>query len=613
MTGRSFQSYLNALMNPGDTRREVCAIPGCRRASAARGLCATHYKRTLAGKDKVEIGLALGAGPSDTVEASIASGYGPAWSEVSERDKERIITRVQEAIEKKQGTLEGFNPLLFATRCGVNASISAHRAAQSAPRILARQVAKEEVRSEEQRRVMALRKRFPQLSEEFVNLARKDTAEKPVKAVSFRSVWRELFCGIRNADELSDTVLKRRVRMRENLQGRASNDLLGLLGWTVVDPDFRHLEDLRAKNDPERLPAEVQRLPDPPKVKPPRRELPERGFAVSLPKAGGRGRRPVDLTPWKHLFGQYSDSELALITGVAYATVRKYREMWGIPRTPGYLRKNPSKERLIAAIAVGSMAGKDLSNADLSDAKLFRASLSRSKLSGANLTNATLWGAKLYKSNLSGADLSGADLSTADLREADLSGANLSGADLGGAILTGANLTGATMPDGTRDVGHTSRPTAWAGMYPAGRGLLNMLFSPRLNPRKNPSQYWKDNIQKAVKAHKNRLNYALGDIYAEHDDRDMSGLDLSDTNLGYTNLRHVDLSRADLSFADLRGADLYGANLTGANLTGANLTRAFVHSVNLTGADLSGANLSGAELGGAILTGAMMPDGTIHP
>lgn len=342
MTGRSFQSYLNALMNPGDTRREVCAIPGCRRASAARGLCATHYKRTLAGKEKVEIGLALGAGPSDTVEASIASGYGPAWSEVSERDKERIITRVQEAIKKKQGTLEGFDPLLFATRCGVNASISAHRAAQSAPRILARQVAKEEVRSEEQRRVMALRKRFPQLSEEFVNLARKDTAEKPVKAVSFRSVWRELFCGIRNADELPDTVLKRRARMRENLQGRASNDLLGLLGWTIVDPDFRHLEDLRAKNDPERLPAEVQRLPDPPKVKPPRRELPERGFAVSLPKTGGRGRRPVDLTPWKHLFGQYSDSELALITGVAYATVRKYREMWGIPRTPGYLRKNPA-------------------------------------------------------------------------------------------------------------------------------------------------------------------------------------------------------------------------------------------------------------------------------
>ena len=42
-----------------------------------------------------------------------------------------------------------------------------------------------------------------------------------------------------------------------------------------------------------------------------------------------------------------------------------------------------------------------------------------------------------------------------------------------------------------------------------------MLRTPRLNPRKNPSQYWKDNIQKAVKAHQIRTDYVLGDIDSE--------------------------------------------------------------------------------------------------
>ena len=327
-------------LNPKDRRPEVCAIPGCGRASVSRGLCKTHYARTLTGKDKVEIGLSLGAGPSATVEGSIASGYGPAWSELGERDKDRIIKRVEEAIEKKQSTLERFDPLLFATRCGVNAAISAFRAAQTAPRILARQTAKEEVRSKEQLRVMELRKLFPQISEEFVRIAQSETAKNYVRAVAFRSVWRDVFCGI-PATEKQDTVLKRRYRMREQLANLASKDLLGLLAWDLVDVDFKHIADLRAQNDPERLPAEVprptdeqRRLADQQRRLAPRPDLPERGVAVRVPNRGG-GRATVDLTPWKHLFSEYSDRDIAAMSAVSYNTVRKYRELWGIPFASG--------------------------------------------------------------------------------------------------------------------------------------------------------------------------------------------------------------------------------------------------------------------------------------
>ena len=72
--------------------------------------------------------------------------------------------------------------------------------------------------------------------------------------------------------------------------------------------------------------------------------------------------------------------------------------------------------------------------------------------------------------------------------------------------------------------------------------------------RKNPSEYWKKNIQKALKAHQDRRPYVLGDIYSDRDDRDLSGLDLSGM---------------DLDGVDLHDADLSGAKLTGAKLEGA--------------------------------------------
>jgi uncharacterized protein YjbI with pentapeptide repeats len=122
--------------------------------------------------------------------------------------------------------------------------------------------------------------------------------------------------------------------------------------------------------------------------------------------------------------------------------------------------------------------------------------------------------------------------------------------------------------------------------------------------RRNPSEYWKKNIQKALKAHQDRLGYVLGDIYAAREDRDLSGLDLSGADLSYS----------DLMYADLRGANLYGANLSHAylveaDLRGANLSWTNLTSANLVGANLKGANITQAGMLGALIYNTTMPDG----
>jgi Pentapeptide repeats (8 copies) len=145
--------------------------------------------------------------------------------------------------------------------------------------------------------------------------------------------------------------------------------------------------------------------------------------------------------------------------------------------------------------------------------------------------------------------------------------------------------------------------------------------------RSNPSEYWKKNIQKAIKAHQDRNDRVLGDMYSSPDDRDLTGLDLSGAdlsgakltyanltgaNLTGANLRNANLTSANLHRANLFDADLIGAKLPSANLTYANLTDAYLLSANLTDANLTGADLRGTYLSGAILTGARMPDGSIH-
>ena len=150
--------------------------------------------------------------------------------------------------------------------------------------------------------------------------------------------------------------------------------------------------------------------------------------------------------------------------------------------------------------------------------------------------------------------------------------------------------------------------------------------------KSNPSEYWKKNVQKALKAYAARRAHLLGDIDSAREDRDLSGLDLSGANLRGDNLHFANLSKANLAGAKLTGADLEDSNLTGANLsgallTGANLTRAnligadlshaWLTSANLrdadlTNADLTGANLTFANLKRANLTGATMPDGKLN-
>jgi hypothetical protein len=148
--------------------------------------------------------------------------------------------------------------------------------------------------------------------------------------------------------------------------------------------------------------------------------------------------------------------------------------------------------------------------------------------------------------------------------------------------------------------------------------------------KSNPSEYWKKNIQKAIRAHQDRKPYLLGDISSDRDDRDMSGLDLYGADLTRADLSGADLSGADLTRAILSGANLTraklasanltdadlhdailsGADLTGADLTGADLTRASLFSVDLTGANLFGADLSGANMTGSKMIRVTMPDGT---
>ena len=125
--------------------------------------------------------------------------------------------------------------------------------------------------------------------------------------------------------------------------------------------------------------------------------------------------------------------------------------------------------------------------------------------------------------------------------------------------------------------------------------------------RSNPSEYWKKNIQKALKTHQNRTAYVLGDIHSDYD-RDLSGLDLSGMNLDGVDLRGANLIGANLKNATLRGANLSEANLSGANLSDANLSGATLFAADLTNADLSGAYLYAANL-----YWATMPNGTKHP
>jgi hypothetical protein len=67
------------------------------------------------------------------------------------------------------------------------------------------------------------------------------------------------------------------------------------------------------------------------------------------------------------------------------------------------------------AVAVTSLAGKDLRGADLSHRNLAGQDLSGSNLRGAILTGTNLRGANLHSTDLIGADLCGADLSGAEM------------------------------------------------------------------------------------------------------------------------------------------------------------------------------------------------------
>lgn len=167
------------------------------------------------------------------------------------------------------------------------------------------------------------------------------------------------------------------------------------------------------------------------------------------------------------------------------------------------------------------------------------------------------------------------------------------------------------------------------------------------NPRRNPSEYWKGNLQKSVKEGLNRRDYLFGDTSSALNDRDLSGANLEGADLALLNLSGANLRGAHLSYAhmeqvDLEGADLVNAELLGAKLqdsrlNGANMTNAHMDNVtltranlinanlsgasllgadltyaNLTGANLTGAQMRGANLKGAIMDGATLPDGTRH-
>ena len=167
------------------------------------------------------------------------------------------------------------------------------------------------------------------------------------------------------------------------------------------------------------------------------------------------------------------------------------------------------------------------------------------------------------------------------------------------------------------------------------------------NSRRNPSEYWKGNLQKSVKEGLNRRDYLFGDTSSAQNDRDLSGAnlegaDLATLNLAGANLRGAHLSYAHMEQVDLEGADLVNAellgaklqdsrlsganmsnahmdnvtltraNLVNANLSGASLLGADLTYANLSGANLTGAQMRGANLKGAIMDGATMPDGTRH-
>ena len=136
----------------------------------------------------------------------------------------------------------------------------------------------------------------------------------------------------------------------------------------------------------------------------------------------------------------------------------------------------------------------------------------------------------------------------------------------------------------------------------------------RAMSRRNPSGYWgwKKNLQKALKDYQDRRPYMQGDIFADQDDRDMSGLDLSGADLEGADLREANLKDANLTGANLTGANLERANLVGADLTSATLTYAKLYRADLTDANLTNANLHRAGLSYATLTNAIMPDGTRH-
>ena len=55
--------------------------------------------------------------------------------------------------------------------------------------------------------------------------------------------------------------------------------------------------------------------------------------------------------------------------------------------------------------------------------------------------------------------------------------------------------------------------------------------------RNNPSEYWKNNVQKAAEAHDNSRSYVLGDIHSLYGDRDLSGVNLSGKSLAFANFR----------------------------------------------------------------------------
>jgi uncharacterized protein YjbI with pentapeptide repeats len=101
-----------------------------------------------------------------------------------------------------------------------------------------------------------------------------------------------------------------------------------------------------------------------------------------------------------------------------------------------------------------------------------------------------------------------------------------------------------------------------------------MLKAPRLNPLRNPSEFWNQHLAKAAQQHADRARALLGYALGSEEDRDLSGAELRDAELRGANLRFADLSYANLTGADLESADFTGAILTGAKLAGANLTGA---------------------------------------